>query len=79
MEVTIRYAKTHLERLLTRVVQGEDVILMKGGRALGKLVALPQTSQPRGSRKLGTAKGDFVVPQKFIRPLPKYVEDNFWK
>jgi hypothetical protein len=28
---------------------------------------------------LGSAKGEFVVPDDFNDPLPKEIEDLFWK
>jgi len=29
--------------------------------------------------RLGTAKGDFEVPDDFDAPLPKEIEESFWK
>jgi hypothetical protein len=29
--------------------------------------------------KLGSAKGEFVVPDDFNDPLPKEIEDLFWQ
>jgi len=35
----------------------------------------------RGARRrlLGSAKGEFTVPDDFNDPLPKEIEDLFWK
>lgn len=76
MEVNIHHAKTHLSRLLEKVALGEEVIIAKAGKPVAKLVPVGN-----GARKriLGTAKGDFVVPKDFNRPLPKSVEESFWK
>jgi hypothetical protein len=30
-------------------------------------------------RSLGSAKGEFIVPDDFNDPLPKEIEDLFWK
>ena len=76
MEVNIHEAKTHLSRLLEKVTAGEEVIIAKAGKPVAKLVAIK--SVPR-KRALGTAKGDFVVPDDFNDPLPKEIEDLFWK
>jgi prevent-host-death family protein len=76
MEVNIHEAKTHLSRLLEKVALGEEVIIAKAGRPVAKLVAVGKDGHPR---KLGTAKGDFVVPDDFNEPLPKAIEDAFWK
>lgn len=75
MEVNIHEAKTHLSRLLERVAMGEEVIIAKAGKPVAKLVAI---NGRRGFRKLGSAKGEFTVPDDFNAPLPKEIEDSFW-
>jgi prevent-host-death family protein len=76
MEVNIHEAKTHLSRLLERVAMGEEVIIAKAGKPMAKLV--PVGDRPKG-RVLGSAKGEFTVPDDFNDPLPKEIEDLFWK
>lgn len=76
MEVNIHEAKTHLSRLLERVAMGEEVVIAKAGNPVAKLVSI--SSEPK-KRKIGTAKGDFVVPDDFNDPLPKEIEDLFYK
>ncbi len=76
MEVNIHEAKTHLSRLLERVAVGEEVIIAKAGKPVAKLVPI-ESSRPRF--KLGSAKGEFVVPDDFNDPLPKEIEDLFWE
>ena len=76
MEVNIHEAKTHLSRLLERVAIGEEVIIAKAGKPVAKLVPI-KSSRPRF--KLGSAKGQFVVPDDFNEPLPKEIEDLFWE
>jgi prevent-host-death family protein len=76
MEVNIHHAKTHLSKLLERVALGEEVIIAKAGRPIAKLVPV---SKKKRARKLGSAKGDFTVPDDFNAPLPKEIEDSFWK
>jgi prevent-host-death family protein len=75
MEVNIHEARTHLSRLLERVAMGEEVILAQAGKPLAKLVPI---SSERPRFKLGSAKGEFVVPDDFSDPLPKEIEDLFW-
>jgi prevent-host-death family protein len=75
MEVNIHEAKTHLSKLLERVALGEEVIIAKAGKPVAKLV--PMNHKPK-KRVLGSAKGEFVVPDDFTDPLPKEVEDLFW-
>jgi prevent-host-death family protein len=76
MEVNIHEAKTHLSRLLEKVALGEEVVIAKAGKPIAKLV--PLDNQPK-QRVLGSAKGEFVVPDDFNDPLPKEIEDLFWE
>jgi prevent-host-death family protein len=76
MEVNIHQAKTHFSKLLERVALGEEVIIAKAGKPVAKLVAISE-SRPRF--KLGSAKGEFVVPDDFNDPLPKEIEDLFYE
>lgn len=76
MEVNIHEAKTHLSRLLEKVALGEEVIIAKAGRPIAKLVPVKNLAK---TRLLGTAKGDFEVPDDFDAPLPKEIEESFWK
>jgi len=75
MEVNIHEAKTHLSRLLERVALGEEVIIAKAGKPVAKLVRLDDQAK---RRVLGSAKGEFTVPDDFNDPLPKEIEDLFW-
>jgi prevent-host-death family protein len=75
MEVNIHEAKTHLSRLLERVAMGEEVIIAKAGTPVAKLVPVKSAAR---KFKLGSAKGEFVVPDDFNDPLPKEIEDLFW-
>ena len=75
MEVNIHEAKTHLSRLLERVAMGEEVIIAKAGKPIAKLVSVDRSKR---KRVLGTAEGDFTVPDDFNDPLPKEDEDLFW-
>ena len=75
MEVNIHEAKIHLSRLLERAAMGEEVIIATAGKPLAKQVPI---SSERPRLKLGSAKGEFVVPDDFNHPLPKEIEDLFW-
>ena len=76
MEVNVHEAKTHLSKLLERVALGEEVVIAKAGKPVAKLVSI--ASEERRF-KLGSAKGEFVVPDDFNDPLPKEIEDLFYK
>lgn len=74
MEVNIHEAKTHFSRLLERVAMGEEVVIAKAGTPVAKLV--PLGTKPK-KRILGSAKGEFVVPDDFNDPDPD-IEDLFY-
>ena len=73
-EVNVHEAKTHLSRLLERAMEGEEVIIMRSGRPMVRLT--PIKAAPC-HRELGSAKGDFVVPDDFNEPLPDHILAEF--
>ena len=76
MEVNIHEAKTHLSKLLERVALGEEVVIAKAGTPVAKLVPINGKVK---KRTIGSAKGEFVVPDDFNDPLPQEIEDSFYK
>lgn len=75
MEVDVHQAQSHLSSLLRRVLLGEQVVITKAGKPVAKLVPI-EAKRPRFT--IGSAKGEFVVPDDFNDPLPKEIEDLFW-
>lgn len=65
--VNIHEAKTHLSRLLKKVLAGEEVIIAKAGTPLAKLTALPRTEP----RRPGRLKGKIKLDDAFWDPLPE--------
>jgi prevent-host-death family protein len=65
--VNIHEAKTHLSRLLTRVVAGEEILIAKAGKVIARLVPV---GGRRPERALGTDKGHVVISDDFDAPLP---------
>ncbi len=76
MKVNIHHAKTHLSKLLEKVQLGEEVVIAKAGRPVAKLVPIQEAPK---DRVLGSAKGMFQMSDDFDAPLPKEIEDSFWK
>ncbi len=74
VDVNIHQAKTHLSRLLEQALAGDEVVIMKAGKPLVRLT--PVAAAPT-KRKIGTARGDFAVPDDFDAPLPDRVLDEF--
>ena len=67
-QVTIHEAKTHLSRLIEKVMRGEKVVIAKRN---APLVRLEKISQPLKQRRTGGLKG--IVKRMgadFDRPVP---------
>jgi prevent-host-death family protein len=72
--VNIHEAKTHLSRLIERVLRGEEITLARAGHPVAKIVPLI----PRVDRRSpGTAKGRIVITSDFDAPLPKELRKSF--
>ena len=74
--VNVTDAKTNLSRLLEKAIAGEEIIIMRSGRPMVRLT--PVESVPL-RREVGSAKGDFVVPDDFDDPLPEEILAAFEK
>ncbi len=72
--VNIHEAKTHLSRLLSRVAEGEEIVIAKSGNPVARLVAVERRLQ---RRILGQDRGLFEVPDDFDEPLPEDVLTSF--
>ncbi len=74
MAVNIHEAKTHFSKLIERVLQGEEILIAKGGRPVARLVPV----EPLKVRRLpGSAKGQVKIGQDFDAPLPKRLQRAF--
>lgn len=74
--VNIHEAKTHLSKLLSRVKEGQEVIIAKGGKPVARLVPFVE-NLPK--RLPGTAKGQIVISPTFNDPLPEDILEEFEK
>ena len=72
--VNIHEAKTHLSRLLARVMGGEEIIIAKAGKPIAKLVPY---GIPNKQRVPGTAKGKIWISEGFDEPLPDEILESF--
>jgi prevent-host-death family protein len=66
IQVNIHEAKTHLSRLIAKVIAGEEIIIAKGNTPVVKLV---QVKTLKEKRKLGSAKGKIHIAADFDTPL----------
>ena len=72
--VNIHEAKTHLSKLLKRVMAGEEVVIAKSGHPIARL--LPYEA-PQAARQPGSAKGKIRIADDFNAPLPDDILDAF--
>jgi prevent-host-death family protein len=78
MKVTVNEAKQRFSDMLDRIAIGEEVVITVKGEPVAKLAPVPSTKKKRKKIRLGSAKGEFTVPDDFNDPLPKEIEDLFW-
>ena len=77
-KVNIQDMKTHLSRLVDRVVAGEVITVCRRNVPVAELRPLPRART--GPRPLGIAKqlyGDWQLPESFFDPLPDDLLDAF--
>ena len=72
--VNIHEAKTHLSRLLNRVVSGEEIIIARSGKAVAKLVPV---EEPKQDRVPGLDADRIWIAEDFDAPLPEDVLESF--
>lgn len=70
----IHETKTHLSKLLLRVVAGEEITIAKAGKPIAKIVPI----EPKiVDRVPGSAKGKIWMAPDFNTPLPNHILDDF--
>jgi len=67
-QVSIHDAKTHLSRLLQRVMAGEEIIIAKSGVPIARLVPI---ASKKAKRTLGGYEGKVLIADNFDEPLPE--------
>ena len=72
--VNVHEAKTHLSRLLARVMGGEEIVIAKSGKPVARLIPF---SKKTSERNPGSAAGDIVVSPDFDAPLPDELLESF--
>ncbi len=70
-QVNIHEAKTHLSKLIKKVINGEEVIIAKGNKPIVKIVNLEISST---NRKIGSAKGKIKIAADFDESIDDFEE-----
>ena len=65
--VNVHQAKTQLSRLLAQVEAGEDVVIARRGEPVARRVRC----KTRGKRQFGAMRGQIVVDDSILDPLPE--------
>lgn len=65
--VNVHQAKTQLSRLLAQVEAGEEVVIARRGEPVARLVRC----KTRGKRQFGAMRGQIVVDDSILDPLPE--------
>jgi len=73
IEVGVHEAKTSLSKLLRRVAAGEEIVILRGGEPVARLVPIA----PITKRLLGQDVGVYEVPDDFDAPLPEELQSAF--
>ncbi len=69
--VNMHRAKSELSDLVARAERGEEVIIMRAGKPVARLVPI------RAERQPGLARGQFRIEDDYDAPLPDEVLDSF--
>ena len=75
IQVNIHEAKTHLSKLIQRVINGEEVIIARSGKPVARLG--PVQPEGRERRQPGSAGGLVRIHDDFDAPLPDGIADAF--
>jgi len=73
-QINIHQAKTQFSRLVERVAGGEEIIIAKSGKPVGRLVPY---APKRAARRPGTMRGKIRIKKNFDEPLPKEILASF--
>ena len=65
--VNMHDAKTNLSSYVSALKPGEPLILCNRNRPVAELRLLPRRAR---KPRIGVAKGEFILPESFFKPLP---------
>jgi prevent-host-death family protein len=65
--VSVHEAKTQFSKLLSRVARGEEILIVRAGKPIARLMPV---GPPAAQRALGMDRGRAVIRDDFDAPLP---------
>jgi prevent-host-death family protein len=65
---SVHEAKTHLSRLIEKVLAGEEVVIARNKEPVVRLVSA--RPKPRKTLRIGALKGKVTLDERFFEPLP---------
>lgn len=75
MTMSVHQAKTQLSKLLNLVQEGEEVVILRHGRPVVRLVPAHAAGKPR----LGAMRGELDWQAGWERPLSPEEAEAFWE
>lgn len=67
--VSVHEAKTHLSRLIEKVLAGEEVVISRNREPVIQMI--PARSKPRKTQRIGALKGKLSLDERFFEALPE--------
>jgi prevent-host-death family protein len=71
LTVNMHEAKSQLSRLVSKVQEGEEILIAKAGKPVARLTRIDLRAEPR---RFGTAKGKVRIGKEFDSPVPGFEE-----
>ncbi len=75
MTVSVHEAKTQLSRLLDLLEEGEDIVIVRHGKQVARLVRAKASAKPQ----LGSMKGQIAWKEGWERPFTDQEAEEFWE
>jgi prevent-host-death family protein len=75
MTVSVHEAKTQLSRLLDLLEQGEDILILRHGKPVARLVRAKAAAKPQ----IGAMKGEITWKEGWERAMTDEEADAFWE
>jgi prevent-host-death family protein len=74
--INISAAKTNFSRLIDAAVAGEEIVILRSGKPVARLLPLKSAAAP-SQRQLGMLAGRFSAPEDFDAELPEQTLRDF--